>query len=345
MSVLTWLGILVCLSQSAILSGLNLGLFSRSKLELEVEAQKGDRRAERLLALRADANFALVTILWGNVSVNVLLALLSGSVMGGVAAFLFSTVVITIFAEILPQSYFSRHALRVAGALYPLLRFYQILMYPVARPTAWVLDRWLGGEEIRFFPERDLHHLIDLHMQAHGSEITRVEGRGARNFLELDDILVQHEGQALAPDSVITLDFEAGRPVFPAIEPRTDDAFLRRLNRPGRSWMVVIDPEGEPRTVIRVADFTREALFAPERFDPHHHCHHPLVVRDGSHRLGSLVSHFRVRPASSGDTVVGDDVILLWTDSQRRILSGSDILGRLLRGVGREAPADTQAPV
>ncbi|WP_018176453.1 MULTISPECIES: DUF21 domain-containing protein [unclassified Thioalkalivibrio] len=345
MSVLTWLGILVCLSQSAILSGLNLGLFSRSKLELEVEAQKGDRRAERLLALRADANFALVTILWGNVSVNVLLALLSGSVMGGVAAFLFSTVVITIFAEILPQSYFSRHALRVAGALYPLLRFYQILMYPVARPTAWVLDRWLGGEEIRFFPERDLHHLIDLHMQAHGSEITRVEGRGARNFLELDDILVQHEGQALAPDSVITLGFEAGRPVFPAIESRTDDAFLRRLNGPGRSWMVVIDPEGEPRTVIRVADFTREALFAPERFDPHHHCHHPLVVRDGSHRLGSLVSHFRVRPASSGDTVVGDDVILLWTDSQRRILSGSDILGRLLRGVGREAPADTPAPV
>ncbi|WP_019567707.1 DUF21 domain-containing protein [Thioalkalivibrio sp. ALMg13-2] len=345
MSVLTWLGILVCLSQSAILSGLNLGLFSRSKLELEVEAQKGDWRAERLLALRADANFALVSILWGNVSVNVLLALLSGSVMGGVAAFLFSTVVITIFAEILPQSYFSRHALRVAGALYPLLRFYQILMYPVARPTAWVLDRWLGGEEIRFFPERDLHYLIDLHMQAHGSEITRVEGRGARNFLELDDILVQHEGEALDPDSVITLDFEAGRPVFPEIEPRTDDAFLRRLNRPGRSWMVVSDPEGEPRTAIRVADFTRGALFAPERFDPHHHCHHPLVVRDGSHRLGSLVPHFRVRPASSGDTVVGDDVILLWTDSQRRILSGSDILGRLLRGVGREAPADTPASV
>ncbi|WP_024326926.1 DUF21 domain-containing protein [Thioalkalivibrio sp. AKL19] len=342
MSLLTWLGILVCLSQSAILSGLNLGLFSRSKLELEVEAQKGDARAERLLALRGDANFALVTILWGNVGVNVLLALLSGSAMGGVAAFLFSTVVITIFAEILPQSYFSRHALKVAGTLYPLLRFYQVLMYPVARPTAWVLDRWLGGEEIRFFPERDLHHLLDLHMQAHGSEITRVEGRGARNFLELDDILVQHEGEALDPDSVITLEFADSLPVFPAIEPRTDDPFLRRLNRPGRGWMVITDPEGEPRTVIRVAEFTREALFAPERFDPHHHCHHPLVVRDGARRLGGLVPYFKVRPASSGDTVVGDDVILLWTDDQRRILSGTDILGRLLRGVGRPVPA--QAP-
>ncbi|WP_018875904.1 DUF21 domain-containing protein [Thioalkalivibrio sp. ALE31] len=345
MSLLTWLGILVCLSQSAILSGLNLGLFSRSKLELEVQAQKGDPRAERLLALRGDANFALVTILWGNVAVNVLLALLSGSAMGGVAAFLFSTVVITIFAEILPQSYFSRHALKVAGALYPLLRFYQFLMYPVARPTAWVLDRWLGGEEIRFFPERDLHYLIDLHMQAHGSEITRVEGRGARNFLELDDILVQHEGQALDPDSVVAMEFADGRPVFPAIAPRTDDPFLVRLNRPGRGWIVITDPEGEPRTVIRVPEFTREALFAPERFDPQHHCHHPLVVRDGGRRLGGLVPHFKVRPASSGDTVVGDDVILLWTDDQRRILSGTDILGRLLRGVGQPAPADTPGAV
>lgn len=338
MSLLTWLGILVCLSQSAILSGLNLGLFSRSKLELEVEAQKGDARAERLLALRGDANFALVTILWGNVAVNVMLALLSGSVMGGVAAFLFSTVVITIFAEILPQSYFSRHALRVAGALYPVLRFYQVLMYPVARPTAWVLDRWLGGEEVRFFPERDLHHLIDLHIQARDSEITRVEGRGARNFLELDDILVQHEGEALDPDSVLELEFMGNRPVFPAIQPRIDDPFLHRINRARRGWVVITDREGEPRVVLRAADLTREALFAPEGFDPQDHCHRPLVVRDASRRLGSLVPYFQVRPASSGDTVVGNDVILLWTEGQRRLISGADILGRLLRGVGRLAP-------
>ncbi len=128
MTLLTWLGVLFCLSQSAILSGLNLGLFARSKLELELAAGRGDKRAARVLHMREDSNFALVTILWSNVGVNVMLALLSGSVMGGVAAFLFSTVVITIFAEIIPQSYFSRHALRVASVLYPVLRCYQILI-------------------------------------------------------------------------------------------------------------------------------------------------------------------------------------------------------------------------
>jgi CBS domain containing-hemolysin-like protein len=85
----------------------------------------------------------------------VLLALLSGSILTGVAAFLFSTVVITLFAEIAPQAYFSRHALPIAAALAPVLRVYPLLLYPIARPTAWVLDRWLGGEEIRFFRERD----------------------------------------------------------------------------------------------------------------------------------------------------------------------------------------------
>ncbi|TVS12842.1 MAG: Mg2+ and Co2+ transporter CorB, partial [Wenzhouxiangella sp.] len=41
MNVLVWSGIILCLSQSAMLSGLNLGLFSLGKLELEVQARKG----------------------------------------------------------------------------------------------------------------------------------------------------------------------------------------------------------------------------------------------------------------------------------------------------------------
>ena len=39
MTVLAWAGILLCIFQSAMLSGLNLGLFSIGKLELEIEAK------------------------------------------------------------------------------------------------------------------------------------------------------------------------------------------------------------------------------------------------------------------------------------------------------------------
>ncbi len=335
MTLFVWAGIILCLSQSAMLSGLNLGLFSIGKLELEVESKKGDDRAKRVLGLRENANFALVTILWGNVAVNVLLALLSGSVMTGVVAFLFSTVVITIFAEIIPQSYFSRHALKMASLLAPVLRFYQFLLYPVARPTAWVLDRWLGGEEIHYFRERDLRQVIRLHMEASDTEIARVEGQGAINFLELDDVPMDDEGEPVDPQSVLELPFESGRPVFPKIEPRPDDPFLARVNRSGKSWVVVVDSGGEPQLVLRADDFIREALFSPDRFRPLRHCHRPIIVRHEKRKLGELISRFRVRPGEPTEDIVEDDVILLWGDGHR-VVTGSDILGRLLRGIARK---------
>jgi len=343
MTLLTWIGILLCLSQSAMLSGLNLGLFSLGKLELEVAARKGDERAARVLKLREDANFALVTILWGNVAVNVLLALLSGSVLTGVAAFLFSTVVITIFAEIIPQSYFTRNALRMASMLTPVLRFYQVLLYPVARPTAWVLDAWLGGESIRYFPERDLRQLIQLHMESAESEIARVEGQGALNFLELDDVPLDEEGELVDRESLLRLEFDGPRPVFPVILPSPEDPFLQALNRSGKTWAVILDQEERPRLVLSTDDFMREALFDPGRFNPFRHCHRPILVWRGDTKLGELIQHFRLYSGPEGDDIVEDDVVLLW-DDRPRVLTGTDILGRLLRGIATRRGVSDERP-
>lgn len=60
-TVLTWVGIIFCISQSAMFSGLNLALFSISLLRLEVEASIGNKNAEKLLRLREDSNFILTT--------------------------------------------------------------------------------------------------------------------------------------------------------------------------------------------------------------------------------------------------------------------------------------------
>ena len=140
-NVSIWIGIACCIIQSAIFSGLNLGIFSISKLRLEVEAGGGNRDAVALLALRQDSNLTLATVLWGNVTINVLLTLLSNSVLAGVGAFAFSTIVITLFGEIIPQAYFSRNALRMASLLAPLLEVYQVGFFPLAKPTAI----FLGG--------------------------------------------------------------------------------------------------------------------------------------------------------------------------------------------------------
>ena len=55
-----------------------------------------------MLDLRKDSNLTLATVLWGNVTINVLLTLLSDSVLAGVGAFIFSTIIITLFGEIIP---------------------------------------------------------------------------------------------------------------------------------------------------------------------------------------------------------------------------------------------------
>ena len=182
-----WIGIAFCISQSAMFSGLNLAFFSLSRLQLEVESTNGNKTAQKIPALRQDSNFLLTTILWGNVSINVLLTLLSDSALAGISAFLFSTIFITIFGEILPQAYFSRNALKMASLLSPVLRFYQFILYPVSKPCALMLDAWLGVEGIDYMRERDLRHIIKKHIEADEAEVEAVEGIGALNFLQIDE--------------------------------------------------------------------------------------------------------------------------------------------------------------
>jgi CBS domain containing-hemolysin-like protein len=155
-NVLIWIGIALCITQSAILSGLNLAIFSISKLRLEVEVAGGNRDAFVLLDLRKDSNLTLATVLWGNVTINVLLTLLSDSVLAGVGAFVFSTIVITLFGEIIPQAYFSRNAIRMAALLAPLLRVYRVGLFLIAKPTAIVLN--CRGVCMRRRPDTHIRH-------------------------------------------------------------------------------------------------------------------------------------------------------------------------------------------
>ena len=327
-----WIGICFCISQSAMFSGLNLAFFSLTRLRLEVEVSTGNYRAHRVLKMRQDSNFLLTTILWGNVGINVLLALLSNSVMAGLSAFLFSTVLITLIGEILPQAYFSRHSLKMASILAPILRFYQVILYPVAKPVAMVLDWWLGGEGIRFFRERDLMEVIKKHVEADETDVDRLEGLGALNFLTIDDLYVTAEGEPVDPDSIISLPLDGGLPVFPKFESSPSDPFLKQIESSGKRWVIITDDSGNPLVVLDSDDFLREALFDESNFKPYHHCHRPIIVRDLKARLGDVILQLKTSRQAEDSGVIDHDIILVW-GLQKRIITGADILGRLLKGV------------
>src|SRR5436309_13025835 len=98
-SLFIWVGIAFCIIQSAMFSGLNLAIFSVSKFRLEVEAAGGNRDAISLIGLRKDSNLILSAVLWGNVTMNVLLTLHSVSVFAVIGEFAFYTFDITLSVE------------------------------------------------------------------------------------------------------------------------------------------------------------------------------------------------------------------------------------------------------
>ena len=335
MDTILWIGIAFCISQSAMFSGLNLAFFSLSRLQLQVEIEQGNKAAETVLAVRQDSNFLLTTILWGNVGINVLLTLLSDSVLAGVMAFAFSTIFITIFGEILPQAYFSRNALRMASLLSPFLRFYQFALYPVAKPCAVVLDRWLGKEGIDYLREKELVTMIRAHMEADEAELDHVEGRGAMNFLTIDEVRVTEEGEPVDASSIIRLPTRVDLPLIPEVKRDVSDPFLQLVNASGHHWVVLADESGNPQLLLDADAALRAALLDRDKpYDIYNYCRRPLVIRDTSKTIGEVISYLKSIPASSEaeDSAIDYDAVLIWGDKPR-IITGADILGKLLKGI------------
>jgi hypothetical protein len=331
--VLIWIGILLCVAQSAMFSGLNLAVFSVSRLRLDLDAASGNRDAQKLLELRKDSNLLLCTIVWGNIATNVVLTLLSESILTGLIAFVFSTFVITLFGEIFPQAYFSRNAIRIAALFSPLIRFYQIVLYLVAKPTALVLEYWLGPEGVQLFRERDFRALFARHAGDPSTDLSRLEAIGALNFLDLDDIPVGREGEPIDPRSIISLPMADTKPALPAFERSPKDPFLRQIDASGRKWVIFVDAYAQPYVVLNAHHFMRDVLFEDKQGPAERYWHRPVVVADPNKRLGDVIGQMKVRPENPEDDVVDHDLILVWGKDQQRIITGADLLGRLLRGI------------
>jgi metal transporter CNNM len=333
-----WLGVIACIVQSALFAGLNLAVFSLSLLRLQVEADGGNKDAVKVMELRANANQVLATIIWGNVTTNVLLTLLSDSVLAGVAAFFFSTFAITLLGEILPQAYFSRNALPMTSRFLPFLNFYRVVLYPLAKPTAMLLDTWLGPEGTAYLKERDLRLLLARH-SANDGTIGKLEATGAQNFLDLDDISVCDEGEFVDAKSILSLPLLHQRCVLPQFTRSPDDPFLRQVDASGMKWVIITDAAtGEPAFVLDAHHFLRDALFNQLETDTSAYWHKPIVIRDTNARLGDVIGQMRVVQETPDDDVIENDLILVWS-ARKRIITGSDLLGRLLRGIAIVEPA------
>ena len=215
-----------------------------------------------------------------------------------------------------------------------------LLFYPVAKPSSMLLDRIVGREKIEFLREGKLRHLLKMHIDSDDADIDEVEGRGALNFLSIDDLEVHAEGEEVKAESIISIEFKRGMPIFP------DDRgqFIEQVNRSGEKWVLILDERDRPRLLLDADGFLRKALL-DKSVSPHEHCHRPIVVRNEHTRLGEVLSRFEVVSETSEDDVIDYDTILVWTGACRRIITGADIFGRLMRGIAEVKKITAPSPV
>ena len=290
----------------------HLAIFSLSQLRLQLEADGGNADAARVLDLRKNSNQVLATVIWGNVSTNVLLDALVGFRSWPVlSAFFFSAVVITLLCEIIPQAYFSRNALQMTARFLPFLNFYRASCFPwPSRPRCCSIGG-LGVEGLLFLREREIRSLIDR-SAASGGDIGRLEATGARNFLDLDDVPVTEEGELVDVQSVISMPLANQRCVLPKFDRSPTDPFLRKIDASGKKWVIVTDLTGEPAFVLDSHYFLRDALFDQLETNPGNYWHRPIVVRDMKTKLGDVIGHMKVVPEHPDDDVIDNDLILVW---------------------------------
>ena len=86
-----------------------------------------------------------------------------------------------------------------------------------------------------------------------------------------------------------------------------------------------------PKLALDSDGFLTAAIFEKTDINPLEFCHRPIIVRDSKTLLGEAILQLKVKPERSGD-VIDKDVILFWGD-EKRVITGADILGRLLKGI------------
>ncbi|KAK7196133.1 hypothetical protein NESM_000548200 [Novymonas esmeraldas] len=181
---------------SAIFAGLTLGVMCANTFTLEIIAESGPTPdctyAATVLPLRKQGHKTLCTLIISNMLCNVLIVQEFSDVFDVVEAirtrgtsthvvdnsgssvwkFIVSTLVIVLFAEILPMSICrSKHSLRVAAAGSIFVKVAMVLTYPLSASLGWFLDVIVGSEETgQVYDKKEMRKLMVLHYEREGGD-------------------------------------------------------------------------------------------------------------------------------------------------------------------------------
>lgn len=158
-------------------AGLTLGLMGMDETNLHVLIQSGTESEKKyakqvLKLLSRGKHWVLVTLLLSNVIVNETLPIiLDGVLGGGWKAVVISTALIVIFGEVIPQSICVRYGLAIGAKASSMVLALMYIMYPIAYPTALLLDFFLGESHGTIYKKAGLKTLVSLHKSVNPTDV------------------------------------------------------------------------------------------------------------------------------------------------------------------------------
>jgi len=289
-SWLTILAIFVLLGISAFFSGSETALTAASRGKLHSMADKGSRGAKRALALTEDTERLIGAVLLGNNLVNILAAALATSLFtrlfgdSGVAlATLVMTLLVLIFAEVLPKTYAITNSEGAASFVSAPIRALVIIFAPIVatvRITVRAILRLFGAKMTNLdeddAAQQEIAGAIALsHSEGNFEKDDRDRLLGALDLKdrEVDEIMLHRSDieiidAAASPQDIVTQSLASRYTRLPIFkdEPENIIGIIHTKDLLREVDKLVRGEDGGPDAIDRlnITDIAREAYFVPE---------------------------------------------------------------------------------
>ena len=289
-SWLTILAIFVLLGISAFFSGSETALTAASRGKLHSMADKGSRGAKRALALTEDTERLIGAVLLGNNLVNILAAALATSLFtrlfgdSGVAlATLVMTLLVLIFAEVLPKTYAITNSEGAASFVSAPIRALVIIFAPIVatvRITVRAILRLFGAKMTNLdeddAAQQEIAGAIALsHSEGNFEKDDRDRLLGALDLKdrEVEEIMLHRSDieiidAAASPQDIVTQSLASRYTRLPIFkdEPENIIGIIHTKDLLREVDKLVRGEDGGPDAIDRlnITDIAREAYFVPE---------------------------------------------------------------------------------
>jgi len=145
--LLTWLAVIVLLALSGMFSGSETALTAASRARMHSLELEGNARARQVNRLLDRPERIIGTVLLGNNLVNILASALTTSLLIGMFgevgvayATIGLTLLVVIFAEVLPKTYALAYSDRVSLAMAPIMSVLIVVFRPATAAVEWIVS-------------------------------------------------------------------------------------------------------------------------------------------------------------------------------------------------------------